>query len=116
MKEIVVGIAVFILLVAVVNPFEIWMPDMFVMTLVALLAAATALFAVFILSERGGDERDAFHRMLADRYAFLAGAGVLVVGIVVESFRHSLDIWLPLALGAMVLVKIASLLYGRRNY
>jgi len=116
MKEIIIGIVVFVLLVAVVNPFEIWMPDMFAMTLVGLLAAASALFAVFVLSERGGDERDAFHRMLADRYAFLAGAGVLVIGIVIESFRHSLDMWLPLALGAMVLVKIIGLLYGRRHY
>ena len=116
MKEIIVGIAVVVLLAAVANPFEIWMPDMFAMLLAAVLAATVALFAVFVLSERGGDERDMFHRMLADRNAFLAGAGILVLGIVVESFQHSLDPWLPIALGIMVAVKIISLLYGRRRY
>ncbi|MSR76394.1 MAG: hypothetical protein EXS68_02275 [Candidatus Ryanbacteria bacterium] len=116
MKEIIVGVTVVVLLVAVTNPFEIWMPDMFAMLLVAVLAAAVALFAVFVLSERGGDERDVFHRMLADRNAFLAGAGVLGVGIVIESFRHALDAWLPAALGIMVIAKIVSLLYGRRRY
>jgi|SRR3989344_3828528 len=116
MKEIIAGLVVLILLVAVANPFEIWMPDMTSMLLLLGLALLMAAFVAFVLREHGADEREEYHKLLADRYAFLAGAAVLILAIIRQEVLHSLDRWLILALGVMVLAKIMGLIYGRQKY
>lgn len=105
-----IGIAFFLL-----NPFKLFMPDMMVMVLMALLLVVFALFASFVLRERAGDEREAQHRMHAGRVAFLVGSGVLMLGIVTQSFTHRIDAWLVLALVCMILAKLGTRFYSDRN-
>lgn len=115
-KEIAVGGIFIIFLVGLLNPGDIFMPTM---TQMALLAAATVVFVVFaalIWRERGGDERDRLHRLIADRIAFLSTASVLMLALVVQGFMHMIDPWLPISLGVMVLGKIGGLLYSKKNY
>jgi len=84
--------------------------------MIAGLIVVFALFASFIWGETAQDEREALHRFMAGRIAYLAGAGGLVVAIIVESLQHDLDPWLIGILGIMILAKISGLLYGRIKY
>lgn len=115
-KEITVAAILIILLIVLLNPGDILMPTM---TQMAIMASATVVFAVFIVliwRERGGDERDQFHRLFADRVGFLVGSVTLMIGIIIQSFQHSLDPWLPIVLGALVIGKVVALIYGNNKY
>lgn len=115
MKELVVSLLLLVLVLLLVNPLPFFMPDPMLKALIAGLVVAFGLYASFILGEQAHDEREQLHRMFAGRIAFLAGASVLVVGIVVQALRHDVDRWLVLTLAAMILGKLAGLRYGRKN-
>ena len=89
------------------------MPPILLMMMIVGLIVVFALYASFIWRENSKDEREGFHKMMAGRVAFLVGTAVLVVGIIIQSFRHDLDFWLVLTLGAMILAKIIGLVYAR---
>ena len=113
--ETLVTVALVVLAVLLLNPFHFWMPDMMVMGLLACTLGLFGMFATFILRERVIDERDAAHRTLAGRNAFLVGTGVLTLAIVVQGYTHSVDPWLVVALTAMILVKIGTRFWSDRN-
>lgn len=104
--EIIVMVCLIALSVLLLNPFGFWMPDMMVIALLACTLGLFGLFASFVLRETGEDEREDQHRALAGRNAFLAGAAVLTVGILVQGHSHAVDPWLVGALSAMIVVKI----------
>ena len=97
------------------NPFNIWMPDMTHMLILAIAVAVFGMFSVFVLMERAGDERENEHRHAAGRFAFLVGGAILIVGIIVQTFAHTLDPWLVWALVGMVIAKSAARLYSAYN-
>ncbi|MDQ3076883.1 MAG: hypothetical protein M3Q63_02420, partial [bacterium] len=72
-------------------------------------------FATFILRENVRDERDGMHRLLAGRMAFLLGSITLVIGILVQAYSHTVDIWLVLTLVVMVLTKMGTRLYSDKR-
>lgn len=113
--EKVVTLALVIIAVLLLNPFDFWMPDMMVMGMLAGALVLFGIFASFILRENKLDERDEQHRTLAGRNAFLSGAGVLIVGIVVQGYSHAVDPWLVIALIVMVVVKIVTRIWSDRN-
>jgi hypothetical protein len=61
------------------------------------------------------DERDAQHRTLAGRNAFLAGSGLLTLGIVIQGYTHTVDPWLVITLIVMVVVKIGTRIWSDKN-
>jgi hypothetical protein len=67
------------------------------------------------LREQTKDERDGFHRTLAGRNAFLAGAALLTLGIVTQGYRHSVDPFLVVTLTVMILVKLGTRIWSDRN-
>ncbi len=73
------------------------------------------IFASFILREKIVDERDTVHETLAGRNAFLAGSAVLILGIVVEGYAHTVDPWLVATLTVMIVAKIATRLWSDKN-
>ncbi len=84
----------------------------------SILVAAIVLFAIFasfILREKNVDERDAQHRTLAGRNAFLAGSATLIFGIIVQGYSHAVDGWLVVALIIMVVTKICTRIWSDRN-
>jgi hypothetical protein len=101
--EFLVALVLVVSAVLLVNPFELWMPDMMYMTVLAVVVAAF------------GDERDESHRSFAGRAAFLVGSGILVIGIVAQTFSHTLDPWLVAALAGMVLAKVAVRRWSESN-
>lgn len=116
LQEIIVSIALIILLLFFLNPFGFWMPTVLLMMMVLGLVVVFAVFASFVWRENVKDEREDLHRMLAGRFAFLVGAGALVIGIVIKSLNHSVDSWLVFTLGAMLLAKISGLIYSRLEH
>jgi hypothetical protein len=91
------------------------MPDMIVICMLAITLGLFGVFASFMLREHVVDERDGQHRTLAGRNAFLAGAGVLTLGIVVQGYTHTVDPWLVVALIAMIVVKIETRMWSDKN-
>lgn len=115
LKETIVTLALIAIAVLLLNPFDLWMPDMMVACMLAVALALFGMFASFILRERSVDERDDQHKSLAGRNAFLAGSGIIVLGIVVQGYAHEVDPWLVVALVGMVIVKILTRHWSDRN-
>jgi len=113
--ETVVTGCLIVLTLLLLNPFHFWMPDMMVVGMLAVTLGLFGVFATFILRERMRDERDELHRTLAGRNAFLAGAGVLILGVVVQGYSHSVDPWLVIALITMIVVKFLTRLWSDTN-
>lgn len=111
-KEIILSVLILILLGYSLKPVIMPMSSMMEMAVGATLILLFALLAGALLKEGAGDERENLHRMLADRFGFLAGAGALTLIAAVQSFRHSIDPWLIGALGIMILAKMVGLLYS----
>ena len=114
-KETVVTIALIVIAILLLNPFHFWMPDMMVICLLAVTLGLFGIFASFILRESTVDERDAQHRTLAGRNAFLAGSGVLTMGIVIQGYTHNVDPWLVIAFIVMIVVKIGTRIWSDKN-
>lgn len=110
-----ISAALFIVLAFfLVNPMEVWMPSSAHMAVLAAAVAAFGIFAVFVLRETTGDERENEHRSFAGRVAFLAGAGTLLLGVVLQTFAHTLDPWLVAALAVMVVAKVVAHVYSEK--
>jgi len=90
------------------------------MVLTILLGLLIVLFSVFlgfVWGEKPEDEREHLISLIAGKIAFLIGAGILVLGIVIESIMYRApNPWLVGALVAMILAKIGGLVYGKRNH
>jgi uncharacterized protein involved in outer membrane biogenesis len=113
LQEFFISLVIIVFLVLLLNPFGFWMPDMAVMMTILGLSIVFIIFSSFIWKEKARDEREDIHRMFSGRAAYLSGTGVLLIGIIVQGFSHSLDPWLLISLGAMVLAKTGGLLYSR---
>ena len=112
-QEVSISVILIILLVFFLNPFDFWMPTALLMMMVLGLIIVFALFASFVWRENHRDEREGFHKMMAGRIAFLVGAGLLTLGIIVQSFNHALDPWLVFILAGMIVAKVTALIYGQ---
>lgn len=110
--EVAISFVLVVLTILLLNPMHFWMPNMIHMLMLALTLVMFALFAIFILREKIQDERDSVHRMLSGRAAFLTGSTLLTIGIVVQSLRDSVDVWLVVVLVSMVLSKLVTRIYS----
>lgn len=114
-KETIVTIALVAIAILLLNPFHFWMPDMMVIAMLAVALVLFGIFASFILREKSVDERDEQHKSLAGRNAFLVGSGILMLGIVVQGYTHTVDPWLVVTLIGMVIVKIITRHWSDKN-
>jgi hypothetical protein len=114
-KETIITICLIIVAVLLLNPFNFWMPDMMLMGILASALVLFAIFASFVLRERVIDERDNVHRTLAGRNAFLSGSAMLMLGIILQGYSHTVDPWLVISLIIMIVVKIVSRIWSDKN-
>ena len=114
--ESIISVVIMLLAVALADILPFWMPNAVHMMLLALLIVAFALFAIFFWQEKPRDEREELHRSFAGRIAFLVGGAVLTAGIVIQSYSHSLDLWLIYALVSMVVAKLLAGAYSRSRW
>jgi len=109
LPSILLALGIVALLVVLSDPLMLWMPPMAAMAALVGLAALSVAWAGFVMREHAGDEREAMHRMLAGRAAYLSGLGVLTLALLVEGLTvHHLDPWITLALGTMIVAKLAA--------
>lgn len=113
--EVFISIVLVVLSILILNPFRFWMPDMILLLILAITFVVFAMFSIFLIHEKIEDERIVLHRMLAGRMAFLAGSTVLLAGIIVQALSHEVDVWLVIALVAMVLSKLIARIYSDSN-
>lgn len=116
LSEIIISIILVGLLVLLFNPTHLLMPTSVQMMLVVFLVVLFLAFFSFIWREKTSDERESLHRNLAGRFAYLTGTGVLVLGVIIQSLNHEIDIWLVIALITIVLSKVIGLLYSQFKY
>ena len=90
---------------------QMWMPTMYSSLVLLALAIVFIFLTIFIWKENVRDERENQHRLMAGRFGFLVGAGILVAGIIIQTIHERLDSWLLVALVAMILAKICGHLY-----
>lgn len=115
-SELLISGVLITLLILLLNPFNFWMPTAVHMMMIVAFALFFILFASFIWKEKVQDERESLHRYIAARFAYLSGVTILVIGVIVQSLEHTLDIWLIATLTVMILAKIIGFIYGEKNY
>jgi hypothetical protein len=109
--ERIVIVILLILLAVVANPLMLWMPSALLMIVITLITALVFLWAGFVLTEKGGDEREEIHRTNAGRAAYLAAAGTLTIALVYQGSTHSIDLWIPATLAVVILAKFLTRVY-----
>ena len=115
-SELTVGLGLLVLLFIIFNPFSVLMPGYMIMTFLVAAIVLFITFATFLWKENQGDEREQYHRLFADRIAYLVGSATLLIGIVISELARSLDPWLIYALVIMVIAKVAGLIYGKIKF
>ncbi len=116
LKETIVTTILLLVLLVLLNPFTWWMPDMMLVGLLVIALVAFGLFAAFVVKEQVVDEREAQHRVMAGRVAFIAGTAAVTIGIIVQSLSHHVDPWLYIAFVVLVLSKVCTRAYIDRNF
>ncbi len=109
--QICISIVLVFLLFMLTDPFMFWMPDMMTLLVLLLVTVLVAVFSGFIMYEKVVDEREVLHRMYADRTAYLSGIFILTLAVFVQGLNHSIDLWVTVALGLMILVKVFTRFY-----
>lgn len=112
--HIITAVVLVGLLVALSDPFMLWMPAQAQMAALLGAAVLVCLWAGFVMYERSHDERETTHKMYAGRVAYLSGIVVLTIALIVQGLAHSIDPWVTFALGTMVVAKLISRLYAER--
>ena len=105
-----------LLLVSLTDPFMVLMPSAAQMAALLCAAALLAVWAGLVMREQATDEREAHHRMSADRHAYLVGITMLTIALIAQGFAHTIDSWIPLTLAGMILAKAASRWWAERYY
>jgi hypothetical protein len=91
-----------------------WMPSMMTTTMLLVVTLLTLVYVGFVLREKGADERDVLHRMLAGRAAYLTGVGMLTLALLVQGFMYHIDPWVPGTLALMIVAKVGTRLWAER--
>lgn len=104
---VILGIALFF-----VGSDSLSMPQSVMSMLVVGLIVSFLIFAGFIFKEKGDDERESMHILAAGRISYLVGVATLIIGIVFQALRHSIDPILVIALCAMVFTKLIFRIYS----
>lgn len=76
--EIIVSVILIVLLLLLWKPTDSEMPNEMLMAIVLGLIIIFSVFASFIFRENARDERESLHRLMAGRFAYLVGAGILL--------------------------------------
>lgn len=105
-----------VLVILSLNPFNLFMPPPLITMINFFLIAAFGIFVAILWKEKPRDEREGLHSMIAGRFAFLVGSGILIAGIMLQSLRHTVDFWLVYTLVGMIFAKIIGHLYGQQKH
>lgn len=109
--ESVLLAALSILLLLLLNPFNIMMKLMLSAGVIALLVILYLIKFFIIWREKPQDERDLKHRFQSSWASYSTVSVLLFIGVVVEALQGEVDVWLVIAFAGMFVSKLVSLLY-----
>lgn len=89
-----------------ISPHALLMPTPLQMIILAIVLVLLTAFLALLWRDHPHDEREAFNQALASRTAYVAGTCVLILTLIIQSFRHALDAAVPIALLSMIAAKI----------
>lgn len=110
--EIVICLLLIGLLVFFIDPLDLLMPQQMHPFMVPVLVILFIVFAAFLWKENPGDERDKLHKLIASRFAYFAVITILILGVILQSFKGAIDPWLVITICIALLAKILGLIYG----
>lgn len=87
-------------------PKALVMPNSAQMLILTILLGFIATFLVLLWRENPHDEREAVNQSSASRAAYIVGAVVLIIALIIQSLKHEIDPAVPLALLAMISTKV----------
>lgn len=102
---LVSSLTLVILGVIIANPFDITMNNMLLAVISGLMLACFGVFAGLFWHEKANDERETQIIDRSGKLAYLVGLSVLILGLLVQSFQHSVDFWNVLAIALMIISK-----------
>jgi hypothetical protein len=109
--EGIISVLLIGVLIFFINPVDLLMPPMMHPFMVPVLVTLFIIFTALLWKEKPGDEREQQHKFIASRFAYFAGAVVLIVGIIYQSIHHSIDPWIIIAISVILLAKFIGLIY-----
>ncbi len=104
--DIILLVGLGVIIFFAIAPNAIVMSTSFQMIVLAAVLVLLAGFMVLLWREYPADEREAYNQTLASRFAYLAGALILIVALIIQSLNHDIDPVVPLALFGMIATKI----------
>ena len=114
-KELVSAIGLLVILAFLMNPMGFYYSNMTLASIITILILLFIFFSVVVMKDKPADEREEKHQHLAGRSAFLAGTTVMIIGIIVQSISHQIDVWLVIALAVMIAVKLIATKHSEKN-
>jgi uncharacterized membrane protein YeaQ/YmgE (transglycosylase-associated protein family) len=104
--EVLLFTSLVIISLLAIAPKTFVMPNSVQMALMVVAIGLIGAFLTFVWRENPTDEREAHNQALASRVAYIVGAGVLIVALLIQGLAHNLDPAVPLALLAMLGTKL----------
>ncbi len=114
--EIIISILLIGLLVFFVNPLGYFMPQALHPFMIPFLVVLFIILAGFLWKETPGDERVKLHKFIASRFAYFGTIAVLIIGVILQSYKGEIDPFLIFAICIGLLAKILGLIYGHLKY
>ena len=95
-----------------IMPQSVSMSNDMQMMFMVIIFILTSIFLVLVWNENPKDERERQNQAIAGRYAYLVSIFMLLIMLVVDVMKHTLDPLLPISLFVVIAVK---LLYQRAS-
>lgn len=114
-KEIISAIGLLVILALLMNPMGIYYSNMMLASFITILILLYIFFSVVVIRDRAADEREEKHQYFAGRVAFLVGTTVMIIGIIMQSISHKIDLWLVVTLIAMIAAKLIATKYSDKT-
>ena len=89
-----------------IAPKTFVMPTSAQMLILTVVLVFIAAFLVLLWRENPRDEREASNQSSASRSAYIVGAIVLIIALIIQSLKHQIDSAVPIALLAMIATKV----------
>lgn len=109
--EVILLALLTVVLVLLIDPFNIMMKLMLSGAVVVTLSVLYAAKFLVIWREKPQDERDLQHRFRSSWTSYYTVSVLLFIGVLVESLTGHIDIWLIIALIGLFVTKLGSLIY-----
>ena len=104
--DLVLLLSLAILLALAIAPDSFVMPSGVQMLILTVALALVAAFLLLLWREDPNDEREAINQAISSRSAYIVGAIVLIIALIIQSLKHEIDAAEPIALLAMIGTKI----------